>query len=177
MQMMYVVSFLTMLFVLLLTQGRNDAQAVQDDSAAVASAMILWHSVAAKECAAHSCPGGIVDVFSNLPPAVQAGPAFAATGSAPRFISRYDNVNGTLVTYMPAGSAVRGSVSFGTVNAALADIASKRGETSQLGHWDSPSGKVIFGVSSSGSERSKPLPNPFMGGIIPDGSPVMLAKP
>lgn len=177
MQIMYVVSFLLMLFVLLLTQARDDAALVENDSTAIAQAMVLWHSVATKECADTPCPGGIVDVFNNLPPAVKAGPAFASSPTAPRFISRYDNVNGTLVTYMPAASAVRSSVSFGTVNGALAEMAAKRGETSHLGHWDSATGKVIFGILNSGAERSKSLPSPFMGGIIPDGSPVMLGTP
>lgn len=178
MQMMYIVSFLTMLFVLLLTQGRNDAEMVENDSTAVASAMILWHSAATKKCAAAPCPGGIVDVFSSLPPAVQAGPAFATTATSPKYISRYDNVNKVLVTYMPSSSAaIRASVSFGTVNAALADIAAKRGESSQVGHWEAPLNRVVFGVTNAGSVRFKTLANPFMGGIIPNGSPVMLGAP
>jgi len=176
MQIMYVVSFLLMLFVLILTQARDDAAVVENDSTAVAASMILWHTEATHECNDHACAGGVVDVYSRLPPMVKAGPAFASSPTSPKFITRYDNVNNTLVTYM-ATSASRASVSFGTVNGAMAEIAKQRGDTSQVGRWDSSSGRVYFGFKNVAGNRWQTLPNPFMGGIIPDGSPVMLSHP
>lgn len=172
MQIMYVLAFLVSIIVFVSTQGRDTAQMVADDARAVATHMATWHRAATEACLA-ACGPGPVSVTARLPAQVAAGTAFSAS----RFVSRYDNASKLLVTYMSPGFATRGTVTFGSVNSALAELAFLRGETSHVGIWNRTAGRVIFGQPPHGAPASMPLASPFMGGVIPDGSPVLVARP
>src|SRR5690606_19987930 len=113
MQMMYVMAFLVTLFVVTLGQGRDSSETFAMDSAAVAGQMAAWHGTAHRHCSANPCDGGLLDVAPLLQPMLRDAPAFAAS----RFVTRVDNVNGILVTYMPSQAASRGSATFGGVSA------------------------------------------------------------
>lgn len=173
MQIMYVLTFLVTLFIITLTQGRDDARMVNDDSAIAAEHMVIWHTYATKACVAVPCARGEVDVVGKLPPQLADGPAFTPN----RFSSRYDAANNQLVTYMPSSSAAKGTVTFGTVNTALQELAARAGEASQVGVWNSSTRTVVFGVWTNGAPRTVVLPSPFEGGFIPDGSPVLVSHP
>src|SRR5690606_17139442 len=105
-------------------------------------------------------------------PMLRDAPAFAAS----RFVTRVDNVNGILVTYMPSQAASRGSATFGGVSAALSDLAGIGVESSSFGVWRAAAGRVELSIPPRGGERSVPLSAPFMGGTIPDGSPVIVGR-
>lgn len=172
MQMMYVMAFLVALFVLALSQGRDSAESAAQDSAAVAGHMAAWHGAAHRHCSSTLCAGGLLDVRPLLPPMLRNAPAF----SDGRFVTRIDNVNGLAVTYMSAGYATRGSVTFGGVSAALADLAGINSESSSFGVWRAATSRVEFSVPPPTGARFIQLPSPFMGGSIPDGSPVILGR-
>lgn len=172
MQLMYVMAFLVTLIIMISTQGRDTAQMVSDDSRAVAEHMAMWHSAAIKHCVETVCSGGIVNPTPKLPPLVRAGPAFAGGN----YVARYDNMNNRMVTYMASEGANRGTATFGRVASALQDLTGRLGETSHSGIWSRAAGRVNFGKSpiAPSAPTYVSLPSPFMGGTIPDGSPVLV---
>jgi len=172
MQMMYVMAFLVTLIVLSLSVGRDAAAVVEEDSKAVAGHMATWHGTAQKHCAANACAGGILDVRPRLQPMLRNAPAFAQT----RFVTRVDNVNRMVVTYMDSAFAARGSVAYGGVAAALVDLAGINPESSAFGVWRASSRRVEFSAPPSRGSTYLSLPSPFMGGTIPDGSPVIVGR-
>lgn len=170
MQIMYVLVFLVSLIVVASTTTRDNEALSASAGESVAGHMAIWHRAAVGACEG-GCPGGVVDVRPSLHPHVASAPAFASA----RFTSRYDNVNNVLVTYMNAGYRGAMDGGFGTVAAGL-QYAGK-GESSHMGVWDASARAVMFSRPPPNSQRSMPLASPFMGGTIPDGSPVMVSRP
>ena len=171
MQIAYIMAFLVTLFVVTLTQGRDTAEMVDNDAGAAAQHMAMWHAAATRLCAETACAGGVVNAVARLPPQVAAGSAFASGN----FISRYDNVNNRIVTYMRSPGAGRGTATYGRVAAGLQDLTKRLGETSHTGTWNLPTRRVSFGNSPNGTApKDMVLPSPFMGATIPDGSPVIV---
>jgi len=168
MYVMYIVSFLLVLFFLAMPGNSVQTERSESRAQAYAAQMTLWHATAHKICAAPpGCGNGTISpdvVKSRLPAEVRIAPAVSTTD----FATRFHSATGTLVTYMDPSLERE----FGLTATSLRDLTN--GETSSVGIWDRTSMKVWFASRSKTDEASKSFP---FATFIPDRSPVIFSFP
>jgi hypothetical protein len=169
MQIMFLVAF-ALLIISVATVGTNriDRSAVLEPRAAAAH-MAVYHNAAVDLCRQTACLSGILgpnSIKGRMTSSIADGPLFAMQ----LFASNYDAPSKTVVTYMKPGFALRGTVTYGTVNAALRDL--QKGDSSSFGSWDASARKVVPSyVQGYAVNYSVPV---GIASVLTDGSPVIV---
>lgn len=166
MQILYLVSFALILISLSTFGIREDNEAVVFEAGATAAQMSMYHAAAVDMCQKTACGSGVINPTPYLHPQIAAGNLH----SRGLFVTRYDAATKTVLTYMNGGYALRGSVTFGTVIAAIRDL--QPGETSSVGKWDRQAGRVVPSYSR-GYAVSYAVPTSIRS-AVPNGSPVFV---
>jgi len=168
MQIIFLVA-LGLLIISVATVGinRND-DSYQRESAAAAAHMSVYHTAAVTMCKTVACGTGVVNPTAYMNNLIRTGPLF----SRGYFQTNYDAPSKTLVTYMKAGYALRGSVNFGTVNAALRDLQGEH--STSFGKWDRAAGRVVPSYMSGWAVTYQPPAG--IRSILPDGAPVIVGR-
>ncbi|NTF17257.1 hypothetical protein G6L37_02275 [Agrobacterium rubi] len=167
MQIIFMMAFgLLLISVAMVGSNRNEGSVARDAQAAAAH-MSVYHSAAVSKCKAVACPTGAVDPGPYLNDVIRSGPLYERG----YFQTNYDAPTKTLVTHMKPGFALRGTVNFGTVNAALKDL--QDADSSSFGAWDRSSARVIPSYVA-GYRVTFTMPSGIRS-VLPDRSPVIVS--
>lgn len=167
--------YLFALALLILTLASVGTHKIQDSSAneaqAAAAHMSVYHAAAVSRCLKVACASGIVSsagIKDELNELIASGPMF----SRGYFQTNYDAPTKTVVTYMKSGFAIRGTVNFGTVTAALRGLQDE--QTTHVGKWDAQARRVVPNYLG-GYAVSYTVPT-GIAAVIPDGAPVIVNR-
>lgn len=148
--------------------GQDRSEDERREAQATAAQMAVYHRAALDKCARVACPAGSVDPDAYVPAQIRDGTLWKRGA----FVSTYDNASRTMLTYMKKGFATRGSVTYGTVAAALRDHTP--GETTTVGQWDVDRVRVQPSYVA-GWNVDYEIPS-FMRTAIPKDSPVIVNR-
>lgn len=140
----------------------------QRESMAAAAHMSVYHAATVEMCQKVVCATGVVNPGSYINDLIRSGPLY----SKGYFQSNYDAPSKTVVTYMKAGFAIRGTVNFGTVNAALKDI--QKDDTTSFGAWDRSAGRLVPSYMNGYAVTYQPPSG--IRSILPDRAPVIVNR-
>jgi hypothetical protein len=163
---------LAMLILVLAGVGSNKIHdTTANEAQAAAAHMSVYHTAAVTHCLKVACASGLISsvaIEDSLNDQIASGPLFAKG----YFATNYDAPTKTVVTYMKAGFALRGSVNFGTVTAALRDLQDD--QTTHVGKWDASARRVVPNYLS-GYAVTYTVPT-GISAVLPDGAPVIVNR-
>jgi hypothetical protein len=171
MQIMFLIAF-GLLLITVATIGTNKIDnSVALEAKTAAAHMAVYHNAAVALCRVTTCSSGIISASSikgQVTDVIANGPLFAKQ----LFTSNYDAPSKTVVTYMKAGFAMRGSVTYGTVTTGLREL--QGADSSSFGRWDA-SAKTIIPSYVYGYAVNYKVPT-GIASVLVDGTPVIVNR-
>ncbi len=171
MQIMFLMAFgLLIITVAMIGTNRIENSAALEARTA-ASHMAVYHTAAVTLCRETTCSSGIISaslIKSRVTDVIADGPLF----SKQLFASNYDAPSKTVVTYMKAGFALRGSVNYASVNVGLREL--QGGDSSSFGRWDASAKKIIPSYVYGYAVNYK-VPS-GIASVLVNGSPVIVNR-
>jgi len=190
MQLMFVVGFILVFAVTVVSGARTDAERVRNESGAMAAQLTVWHEAAVRRCTAPQgptpppwtpCTSNAVipaaDIRNHLLPGQRNNPMW--TRSDPYVVS-YRTGGGLVVTFLTQAFQDNSTPNRNFATVAAAMYASGRGEhSSYVGTMTSPGGFVPLmrpRVASSTLPEAIPLGSYGGAATIPTGSTVLASR-